>query len=49
MREFKYLGVLLTSDGRMEREIDRWVGVASAVNQAVTVIVKTELSRKANL
>ena len=28
---FKYLGVLFTSEGRMEREIDRRIGAASAV------------------
>ena len=31
VEEFKYLGVLFTSEGRMEREIDRWIGAASAV------------------
>ncbi|XP_056896310.1 transmembrane protein 269 isoform X2 [Takifugu flavidus] len=31
VEEFKYLGVLFTSEGRMEREIDRRIGAASAV------------------
>ena len=31
MEEFKYLGVLLMSEGRMEQEIDRWIGGASRV------------------
>ncbi|TWW77720.1 hypothetical protein D4764_12G0011100 [Takifugu flavidus] len=29
--EFKYLGVLFTSEGRMEQEVDRRIGAASAV------------------
>ena len=35
VEEFKYLGVLFTSEGRMEREIDRWIGTASAVLRAL--------------
>ncbi len=31
--ELKYLGVLFTSKGRMEREIDRRIGAAFAVMQ----------------
>ncbi|KAI3358420.1 hypothetical protein L3Q82_014845 [Scortum barcoo] len=31
VEEFKYLGVLFTSEGKMEREIDRRIGAASAV------------------
>ncbi|KAI3375063.1 hypothetical protein L3Q82_021584, partial [Scortum barcoo] len=51
MVEFKYLGVLFTSEGKMEREIDRRIGGASTVMQSVyrTVVVKKELSRKAKL
>ncbi|KAI3366505.1 hypothetical protein L3Q82_000635 [Scortum barcoo] len=51
MEEFKYLGVLFTSEGKMEREIDRRIGAASTVMQSVyrTVVVKKELSQKANL
>ena len=47
--EFKYLGVVFTSEGKIEREIDRWIGAASAVIQALhqSVVVKKELSRKA--
>ncbi|KAK0144601.1 putative uncharacterized transposon-derived protein F52C9.6 [Merluccius polli] len=39
VEEFKYLGVLFTSEGRLEREIDRRIDAASA----------RELSRKAKL
>ncbi|KAI3364565.1 hypothetical protein L3Q82_010836 [Scortum barcoo] len=31
VEEFKYLGVLFTSEGKMEREIDMRIGAASAV------------------
>ncbi|KAI3372975.1 hypothetical protein L3Q82_023414 [Scortum barcoo] len=34
-KEFKYLGVLFTSEGKMEREIDRRIGAASAVMRSV--------------
>ena len=45
-KEFRYLGVLFTSEGKMEREIDRRIGTAAAVKQALhrTVVVKRELS-----
>ena len=51
MEEFKYLGVLFTSEGRMEREIDRRIGAAFAVMRSMyrSVMVKKELSRKAEL
>ncbi|KAI3352435.1 hypothetical protein L3Q82_005389 [Scortum barcoo] len=51
VEEFKYLGVLFTSEGKMEREIDRQIGAASAVMRSVyrTAVVKKELSRKAKL
>ncbi|TWW56284.1 R2DM Retrovirus-related Pol polyprotein from type II retrotransposable element [Takifugu flavidus] len=51
VEEFKYLGVLFTSGGRMEREIDRRIGVASTVMRTLhrSVVVKRELSRKAKL
>ncbi|KAI3372478.1 hypothetical protein L3Q82_022972 [Scortum barcoo] len=39
MEEFKYLGVLFTSEGKMEREIDRWIVAASAVMRLVYMIV----------
>ncbi|XP_068573506.1 uncharacterized protein, partial [Cebidichthys violaceus] len=49
--EFKYLGVLFTSEDKMEREIVRRIGAAAAVKQALhrTILVKRELSRKAKL
>ncbi|KAK3508878.1 hypothetical protein QTP70_012511 [Hemibagrus guttatus] len=42
VEEFKYLGVLFTSEGRMDREIDRWIGAAAAVMQSMyrSVVVK---------
>uniref|UniRef100_A0A8C6M0A0 Reverse transcriptase domain-containing protein n=1 Tax=Nothobranchius furzeri TaxID=105023 RepID=A0A8C6M0A0_NOTFU len=51
VEEFKYLGVLFTSEGRLEREIDRRIGAASAVMLALyrSVVVKRELSQKAML
>ncbi|TWW70800.1 hypothetical protein D4764_17G0002830 [Takifugu flavidus] len=51
VEEFKYLGILFTSEGRMEREIDRQIGAASAVMRALnrSVVVKKELSRNARL
>ncbi|KAK3523071.1 hypothetical protein QTP86_012652 [Hemibagrus guttatus] len=51
VEEFKYLGVLFTSEGRMDREIDRWIGAAAAVMRPMywSVVVKKELSRKAKL
>ena len=44
VEEFKYLGVLFTSEGRMEREIVRWIGAASAVMQTLlrSVVVRRE-------
>ncbi|KAK3557745.1 hypothetical protein QTP86_000302 [Hemibagrus guttatus] len=51
VEEFKYLGVLFTSEGRVDREIDRWIGAAAAVMRSMyrSVVVKKELSRKAKL
>ena len=51
VEEFRYLGVLFTSEGRMEREIDRRIGAASAVMRSLyrSVVVKKELSCKAKL
>ncbi|TWW53400.1 hypothetical protein D4764_0262180, partial [Takifugu flavidus] len=51
VEEFKYLGVLFTSEGRMEQEIDRRIGAASTVMRTLhrSVVVKRELSRKAKL
>ncbi|KAK3566846.1 hypothetical protein QTP86_004550 [Hemibagrus guttatus] len=52
VEEFKYLGVLFTSEGRMgDHEIDRRIGAAAAVMRPMyrSVVVKKELSRKAKL
>ncbi|XP_056158173.1 casein kinase II subunit alpha isoform X2 [Lampris incognitus] len=51
VKEFKYLGVLFTSEDRMVREIDRRIGAALAVMRMLyqTVVVKRELSQKAEL
>ncbi|TWW70932.1 hypothetical protein D4764_17G0004150 [Takifugu flavidus] len=51
VEEFKYLVVLLTGEGRMEQEIDRQIGAASAVMRTLHryVVVKRELSQKAKL
>jgi len=51
VEDFKYLGVLVMSEGRMEREIDRRIGEASAVMRALhrPLVVKKELSQKAKL
>ncbi|KAI3377041.1 hypothetical protein L3Q82_000254 [Scortum barcoo] len=51
VEEFKYLGVLFTSEGKIEREIDRdWIGAAQSHAVGVPdVVVKKELSRKAKL
>ncbi|KAK3518667.1 hypothetical protein QTP70_007160 [Hemibagrus guttatus] len=51
VEEFKYLGVFFTSEGRMDREIDRRIGAAAAVMRSMyrSVVVKKELSRKAKL
>ncbi|KAK3528006.1 hypothetical protein QTP86_013119 [Hemibagrus guttatus] len=47
VEEFKYLGVLFTSEGRMDHEIDRRIGAAAAVMRSMyrSVVVKKELSR----
>ncbi|KAI3373194.1 hypothetical protein L3Q82_006510 [Scortum barcoo] len=37
VEEFKYLGVLFTSEGKMEREIDRRIGAASAGHAGETM------------
>ncbi|KAK5888302.1 hypothetical protein CesoFtcFv8_016814 [Champsocephalus esox] len=51
VKEFKYLGVLFSSEGSMEREMGRRIGAAGAVLQSLyrTVVTKRELSRKAKL
>ncbi|KAL3043760.1 hypothetical protein OYC64_003589 [Pagothenia borchgrevinki] len=49
VKEFKYLGVLFSSEGTMEREMGRRIGAAGAVLQSLyrTVVTKRELSQKA--
>ncbi len=51
VEEFKYLGVLFTSEGRMEWEIDRRICAASAVMRSMyrSDMVKKEMSCKAKL
>ncbi|KAK3510314.1 hypothetical protein QTP70_001363 [Hemibagrus guttatus] len=51
VEEFKYLGVLFMTEGKMDREIDRRIGAAAAVMRSMyqSVVVKKELSRKAKL
>ncbi|KAK3510855.1 hypothetical protein QTP70_022797 [Hemibagrus guttatus] len=51
VEEFKYLGVLFMSEGRMDHEIDRRIGAAAAVMRSMyqSVVVKRELSQKAKL
>ena len=48
---FKYLGVLFTSERRMERKTDRRIGAVASVMRLLyrSVVVKRELSRKAKL
>ncbi len=50
-KEFKYLGVLLPSEGKMEHEMDRQIGAVAAVTKLLywTIVVKRELSQKAKL
>ncbi|TWW81722.1 hypothetical protein D4764_01G0015370 [Takifugu flavidus] len=47
VEEFKYLGVLFTSEGRMEQEIDRRIGAAPAamrtLHRSVVVVVVAKL------
>ena len=51
VEEFKYLGVLFKSEGRMEREINRRISAAAAVMWSLyrSVVVKRELSQKAKM
>ncbi len=51
VEEFKYLGVLFTSERRIKPEVDRRIGAASAVMRSMyrSVAVKKELSCKAKL
>lgn len=51
VEEFKSLGDLFSSEGRTEREIDRWIDAASTVMRSLyrSVVVKKEFSQKAKL
>ncbi len=51
VEEYKYLGVLFTSERRVEREFDRQICAASAVMRSMyrSVVMKKELSCKAKL
>lgn len=48
VKEFKYLRLLFTSEGKWERKVDRWISAASAVMWPLywSVMVKKDLSRK---
>lgn len=35
VEEFKYLGILFMTEGRMEQEINRWIRVVSAEMRAL--------------
>lgn len=50
-KDFKYLVILFVSDGKMEHEMDRWIGASSAVMQVLfqTVMVKWKLRLKVKL
>ena len=45
VEKFKYLGVVIISDGRRSKEIDTWVGKANAVLRELhrSVVTKREL------
>lgn len=43
------MGVLFINEGKIEWDIDRRIGRSSAVMQPLSVMVKIELSRKANM
>ncbi|KAK5874091.1 hypothetical protein PBY51_019069 [Eleginops maclovinus] len=49
VKDFKYVGVLFSSEGTMEPEMGRRIGAAVAVLQSLycTVVTKRELSQKA--
>jgi len=51
VEKFKYLGVVFTSDGRRNEEIDRWIGKTNAVLCELyrSVVTKRELSNTAKL
>lgn len=43
--KWKYLGVLFTRDGRMEQEMDQWIGASSSVKKVLLqlLVVKEEV------
>ncbi|KAK0143837.1 hypothetical protein N1851_017957 [Merluccius polli] len=47
VKEFKYLGILFTSEGKMEREMDRQIDAATAVMCALyrTVVARRQSSQ----
>ena len=51
MKEFKYLGILFTSEWKMEQEIDRQIRAASTVIGMLqwSVMVKRELNQRAKV
>lgn len=49
MEEFKHLGVLFISDGKLEHWIPRRIGAASPVTLQRRVVVKKELGQKVKL
>ena len=51
VEKFKYLGVVFTTDGRQDEELNTRIGKASAVMRALhySVVMKRELSKKAKL
>ena len=51
VEKFKYLGVELTNDEKLEEELDTQIGKAGAVMRALhcLVVMKRELSKKAKL
>ena len=51
VKEFKYLRVLFSTEGTMEREMGRRIGATGAVLLLLyrTVVTKTEVSQKAKL
>ena len=51
VEKFKYLGVVFTSDGRQDEELDTRIGKASAVMRALhySVVMKTRIVLKAKL
>jgi len=51
VEKFKYLGIIFTSNGRQDEELDTRIGNASAVMRALqySVVMKQESSKKARL